>query len=231
MHSKTEQDGCNGVGLWERFVRFGFRLLYHELAWSYDLIASLVSLGEWHTWRLTALDYLVGPRVLELGHGPGHLLTAMVTSGFRPVGLDLSHQMGRMARRRLHRSGFELSLVRAPAQSLPFPDNTFDSVVATFPTAFIVDPATLVGIARVLRPHGRLIIIAGARLKGRRPLTQFIEWLYLITGQRETIDAGFRKAQFATAGLSLRQVQVDLKRSQVFLLLAQRVDSNSGDKD
>jgi hypothetical protein len=101
--------------------------------------------------------------------------------------------------------------------------------LATFPTAYIVDPTTLVGIARVLRPDGRLIVVAGARLKGRRLVTRFVEWLYLITGQRETVDAGVWKAQFAAAGLSLRHVQVDLKRSQVFLLLAQR--ANSDDRD
>ena len=73
-----------------RVIKFGFHLLYHELAFTYDAVAWLVSLGQWQAWGRTALDRVRGPRVLEIGHGPGHLLIALARSGRQPIGIDLS---------------------------------------------------------------------------------------------------------------------------------------------
>ena len=141
--------------LWGTLLQLFFRLLYNELAWTYDLVAWCVSLGQWRTWGRTAIPYLRGERVLELAHGPGHLLAAMAGVGLEPVGLDLSAHMGRLAQRKLTRRGVAVPLVRARAQVLPFRDGCFDSAVATFPTEFILDLATLQEAARVLRsPEG-----------------------------------------------------------------------------
>lgn len=220
MVTPSEREPTERIGLWKRLVSFGFRLLYHELAWGYDLVAWLVSFGQWRAWRETALPHLVGQRILELGHGPGHLLVALAEGGFRSVGLDPSPQMGRLARRRLRRAGLALTLVRGRAQTLPFPSGAFDSVVATFPTPYIVDRATLAEVVRIVRPDGRLVIVAGARLTGRDPLSRLVEWFYFITGQRETTESW--EAPFAAVGLAVRRVQVEMKRSQVWLLIAER---------
>ena len=80
-----------------------FHLLYHQFAWAYDAVSAAVSLGRWCDWGMAALPFLSGPRVLELGHGPGHLLAAMAGGEWRVTGLDLSPQMGFLARRRLAR--------------------------------------------------------------------------------------------------------------------------------
>jgi len=141
--------------LWWAFLRLFFRLLYQECAWAYDLVAWLVSLGQWKAWTCTALRHLGGRRVLELAHGPGHLLVAMAAGGLDPVGLDLSPYMGRLARKRLRSAGVAVPLVRARAQALPFCDGCFDSAVATFPTEFILAPTTLRETARVLRSPQR----------------------------------------------------------------------------
>ncbi len=137
--------------LWWTFLRFFFRQLYNELACTYDLVAWVVSLGQWRAWGRTAIPHLPGKRVLELGHGPGHLLVAMAERGLTPVGLDLSPHMGRLAQRRLRRAQSSIPLVRAQTQDLPFSAGCFDSAVATFPTEFILNLATLREVARVLR--------------------------------------------------------------------------------
>jgi len=182
----------------------------------------MVSLGQWQKWVQTALSHIVGEQILELGHGPGHLLIALAERGFQPVGLDPSPQMTRTAHRRLRRAGLAENLVQSHAQSLPFPANSFDSVVATFPTPFIVEAETLREVARILRPGGRMVVVLGARLTGRDPLSRFIEWLYFITGQRETVEGDRWTTPFAAAGLQVRCIQVKMKRSQVFLLIADR---------
>jgi ubiquinone/menaquinone biosynthesis C-methylase UbiE len=217
--SANERDRAS---LWQRLLSSGFRALYHELAWTYDLVAWVVSLGQWQTWVQTALSHIAGEQVLELGHGPGHLLIALAEQGFHPVGLDPSPQMTRIAHRRLRRAGLAESLVQSHAQTLPFPANTFDSVVATFPTPFIVEAETLREVTRVLRPGGRMVVVLGARLSGRDPVSRFIEWLYFITGQREAVKGDSWKTPFAAAGLHVRGMQVKMKRSQVFLLIADR---------
>src|SRR5512136_136463 len=124
--------------------RLGFHLLYHELAFTYDAVAWLVSLGQWQAWGRSALDRVRGPRVLEIGHGPGHLLIALARSGrLRPIGIDLSPQMMRLAQQNIRRAGVSVSQVQCRVQALPFRSGEFDSVVSTFPSDYIADLATL----------------------------------------------------------------------------------------
>ena len=54
-------------------LRFFFYLLYHSFAFAYDLVAASVSLGRWKDWVLSVVPFIEGNRVLEIGHGPGHL--------------------------------------------------------------------------------------------------------------------------------------------------------------
>jgi len=157
-----------------------FGLFYTRLAWSYDAVAWGVSFGQWRDWGAAALPLLTGPRVLELGHGPGHLLAALAGRGYDVVGLDLSPQMGRLARRRTPGA----RLVRARAQAAPFAAGAFDGVLATFPTSYIIAPATVDAVYRLLRPGGRLVVVPETRLGGRGPLQAIVEWLYRVTGQR-----------------------------------------------
>ena len=64
LHVSPDSKVSSCSSLWKRLVSFGFRLLYHELAWSYDLVAWLVSCGQWQNWGRAALPYLVGECVL-----------------------------------------------------------------------------------------------------------------------------------------------------------------------
>ncbi len=122
--------------IWARLVRFGFHLLYNQLAWTYDLVSWLVSFGEWRDWQRAALPYVKGPDVLEIAHGPGHMLLALHEAGYRVLGLDLSPQMGRLSRRRLHKAGVQIPLLRAKAQNLPLRAQAVDTILVTFPTSF-----------------------------------------------------------------------------------------------
>jgi ubiquinone/menaquinone biosynthesis C-methylase UbiE len=207
--------------LWWAFIRLFFRLLYNEFAWTYDLVAWGVSLGQWTAWGCSALPHLLGERVLELAHGPGHLLEAMVEHSLAPVGLDLSPYMGRLAQRRLGQSGLIIPLVRARAQVIPCCSECVDSVVATFPTEFILDPATLREVARVLRPGGRLVVVAWAGLIGRDPLSRFIGWLYRVTGQGEP-PPGLGEKVLTQAGFVSRVVRERVGRSEVMLVVADK---------
>ncbi len=204
-------------------LRAFFRLLYREFAWTYDLVAWLVSLGQWTAWGRAAIPRLRGRRVLELAHGPGHLLVAMSRAGYAPVGLDLSPQMGQLARWRLRRFSRKdsirmLSLVRAQAQMLPFRSGAFDSVVSTFPTEFIADPATLCEVARVIEQGGRAVVVPGVMFNTSVP-ARLLEWLYRITGQQEPEPPGIASA-LAEAGLTLECEHERMGMVQVLIAVA-----------
>ena len=109
-------------GLWGRLVRFGFRLLYNELAWSYDMVSWAVSLGSWRRWQIGSLRFVTGRDVLEIAHGPGHMLSELSTRGFRVTGCDLSPAMGKQAKRRLQQAGLSgtIGLTRCHIPDFPF---------------------------------------------------------------------------------------------------------------
>jgi ubiquinone/menaquinone biosynthesis C-methylase UbiE len=214
------------VRLWWGLVRTFFRLLYGPFAWAYDGVAWLVSLGQWTAWGRVPVRYLKGPRLLELGHGPGHLLMTMAQDGLATVGLDLSPQMGRLARRRLRRAGLPARLVQARAQMLPFRDGAFSGVTATFPTEFILDPRTVREVTRTLSPGGNVAIVASARLTSRDPLSAFIEWLYSVTGQREPLP-GANDTVWKKSGLALRFEWVPVGRTQVLVAVGHPEVSSS----
>ncbi len=150
---------------WWRFVDWGFTQLYTNFAWAYDAVAWSVSGGQWIAWGKTALAWVEGPRVLEIGCGPGHLLVALAQAGHQPYAIDQSPHMLHLARRNLCRHGRVARLVQGQAQHLPWPANYFDSVVTTFPAGFALQPMTYAEVHRVLRPTGRFIMVCGAQMR------------------------------------------------------------------
>lgn len=125
--------------------------LYNELAWIYDPVSWLVSLGAWDTIRKQSLDLLIGPRVLEIGFGTGELLLELTRQQYAVFGLDSSQAMQRVVTRKTKRLNVSVPRVLATAQRIPFSDNTFDAVIATFPAGYIFDPQTWQETARVLQ--------------------------------------------------------------------------------
>jgi ubiquinone/menaquinone biosynthesis C-methylase UbiE len=158
-------------------------LLYHQFAWAYDLVAWIVSAGEWQDWVMSILGDFDGGRVLELGYGPGHLQAALHKKGASPVGIDASPQMAFLAFKRVLSLGFTPLLVNGYAQFLPFGSNCFDFLFASFPTNYILDPLTLSEAYRVLKPGGKFIVLPLARPAGDSLISIVLRWLFRLTGQ------------------------------------------------
>jgi ubiquinone/menaquinone biosynthesis C-methylase UbiE len=209
-----------------RFLRAFFYLLYHPLAWSYDLVAAVVSWGRWKAWVFSVLPYLEGPRVLELGHGPGHLQVALQSKGVITLGLDASRQMGQQAKKRLAKSELTPRLTLGYAQELPFADGVFDQIVATFPTEYIYEHATLAEIYRALQMSGTLVVLPAAWITGKRLSDRGTAALFKITGQAPEWDEKWLEP-FSKTGFQARAEIIRQKSWSLVIILAQKLPNQA----
>ncbi len=200
---------------------FAWRLLYDKLAFMFDFASEHVSGGRWKRWGRTSIYYVQGRRVLELGHGPGHLLVELKKAGYQPVGIDVSCGMGRLAARRLRHAGVEAPLVRCRAQILPFRANSFDAAVATFPTDDVLELNTLREVARVIPQGGCLVMVMGAQREGSQPDPYFVEWLKGIMGQDRN-EKDRKSPVFSRAGFRPRIDYQSVEGNPVILLIAEK---------
>ena len=110
-----------------------------------------------------AIESLLGDlsdaRVLDLGCGAATYGTRLAARGARVVGVDLSATMLELARERARTSGVALELLAADiGKPLPFADAHFDLVFTATALHYVLDlRAVMREVARLLRPHGRLL--------------------------------------------------------------------------
>jgi ubiquinone/menaquinone biosynthesis C-methylase UbiE len=102
--------------------------------------------------------------VLEIGGGTGANLAHY---GGSVASLTITEPEAAMLKRlqtRVRAQAPEALVMRAPAEDLPFEDETFDTVVSTLVLCGVDDqPRSLREIRRVLRPEGRLLFLEHVR--------------------------------------------------------------------
>ncbi|HLO30469.1 MAG TPA: methyltransferase domain-containing protein [Anaerolineales bacterium] len=225
-------------------LRLFFRLLYHQFAFTYDLVAAAVSFNRWKNWIISVIPFIEGQRILEIGHGPGHLQRVLRNRNLIVIGIDESAQMGRLARRNLmargsspaqissssaspqnaaqfHSAYTQINLTRGVAQYLPFSNESFDTVIATFPTEYITDPNTLAEVRRCLIDGGRLIVLPVSL-----PKNPFLDWLFKVTHQSpvEALEVvrSRLKEPFVVAGFQTVVETLDVKSGILLVVLARK---------
>src|SRR4051812_43507065 len=132
------------MGLWEKVFAAG-----------YDRFMAGTEKAGLHDMRRELLTSARG-RTLELGAGPGANVDLSPAGVTELVLADPAEPMAK----RLEAKYPHVTVVRAPAESLPFDDDSFDTVVSTLVLCTVVDPErTLAEIERVLKPDGQLLFL------------------------------------------------------------------------
>lgn len=103
-----------------------------------------------------------GARILDLACGAGRHSVELAKRGYRVTGYDLSRPLLAEARRAARREGVRLTLVHGDMRELAYVGR-FDAVLSLF-TSFgyfdrpSEDERVVAGIARALRPRGKLLV-------------------------------------------------------------------------
>ncbi len=140
----------------------------------------------WFNWVFDKLSVLPeNARILELGCGPGYMWKACVQripAGWNITLSDLSPGMVDAAWRNLVVTGRTFKFEQIDAQSIPYPDETFDTVIANHMLYHVPDrKKALSEIRRVLKADGRFF----AATNGDRHLKEIGAWLSRATNKND----------------------------------------------
>ena len=140
------------------------RRIFSPIASGYDrpaLVLSLFQYRRWHRFLVSRLDLPPHPRVLDMATGTGAIaLDLLARTDAVVTGADITRPMLLQAQRRADgRFGRAeaLQLLQCSAEAPPFADQSFDAITFAYLLRYVSDvPATLGGLARLVRPGGTM---------------------------------------------------------------------------
>nr|WP_034658667.1 class I SAM-dependent methyltransferase [Robertmurraya massiliosenegalensis] len=138
---------------------------YNRISSIYEVMDKMIK----DTWRLNLLSQVSG-EVLEVGIGTGTNLLYYPKHIHSLTGVDFSSGMLNHANEKVKRGNFPypIELIDADIQNLPFPDNTFDSIVSTCVFCSVPDPIKgLKEIRRVCKPTGKIYMLEHMRSENK----------------------------------------------------------------
>lgn len=165
----------------------GIRDMFNRIAPRYDLLNRLLSLGIDRRWRRFAVGQLVippGGRVLDIATGTGDValeIGRQTSATVQVVGSDFTQGMLVLGKEKIAGSPYHdrITLVNAPCESMPHPDQMFDGITIAFGIRNVVDRQKgLCEMARVLKPGGRAVILEFAT--PRNKLFRAIYFFYFL---------------------------------------------------
>jgi ubiquinone/menaquinone biosynthesis C-methylase UbiE len=105
-------------------------------------------------------DDMTGQVAIELGCGTGYGSAWMCRRGAEVVGIDPSDRQLDTARRLADEHGLAIEFIHGVAESVPYPDSSFDFALSEYGAAIWADPYVWIPEAhRLLRPGGTLAFL------------------------------------------------------------------------
>jgi SAM-dependent methyltransferase len=121
---------------------------------------------KWGIWGIPEAEVsllperLDGKDAIELGCGTGYVSAWLARRGARVVGIDNSPKQLETARRLQERHDLEFPLLLGNAETVPYPDASFDFAISEYGAALWADPYVWIPeAARLLRPGGELVFL------------------------------------------------------------------------
>jgi demethylmenaquinone methyltransferase / 2-methoxy-6-polyprenyl-1,4-benzoquinol methylase len=157
------------------------RGVFDSVAGKYDVMNDLMSMGLHRAWKAYAVavaNVREGDRVLDIAGGTGDLAKAFAKkAGARGtvVHTDINEAMLRQGRNRLLDDGLVLPTAICDAETLPFPNDSFDLVSVAFGLRNMTHKErALAEMSRVLRTGGRLLVLEFSKVA--QPLAKAYDW-------------------------------------------------------
>jgi ubiquinone/menaquinone biosynthesis C-methylase UbiE len=185
---------------------------YHRLSRWYDLLVG-ASEKKYRNLGLQRLEARPGERILEIGCGTGQAilsLAAAVGPTGLVCGLDLAAGMLAVSHARVGRAALadRVALLQGDAAGLPYAAGSFDAIFMSFTLELLDTPEIPLVLQRcrtVLRPDGRLVVVALARQPGTA--VAIYEWLHdrlpvLVDCRPIYARAALREAGFQIGAIS-----------------------------
>lgn len=120
----------------------------------------------WGIWQIPESEVgllpndLRGKDVIELGCGTAYVSAWLARRGAHVVGIDNSAAQLVTARRLQREHGLEFPLIHGNAESVAYPDESFDFAISEYGACLWADPYRWVPEAsRLLRPGGQLVFL------------------------------------------------------------------------
>lgn len=138
---------------------------YNRVSKVYDSMDKMIR----EDWRRDLLNLASG-KVLEAGVGTGANLASYPDSIQSLTGVDFSSEMLKYAKQKASRlnAPYNIELIEADIQELPFPDNTFDTIVSTCVFCSVPDPVHgLKELRRGCKPDGQILMLEHMRSENR----------------------------------------------------------------
>jgi len=149
--------------------------MFGRIAARYDLVNSLLSLGQHRRWKRVAAEACrvrAGGLALDVCAGTGDIALALSRRGARAAALDFSAEMLAIGRRKAR--GGPALLVQGDALALPFREGAFEAAAIGFSLRNVASVPRLLGeMRRVVRPGGWVV-----SLETSQPPSPLVRGLY-----------------------------------------------------
>lgn len=139
--------------------------MFSDIAFRYDFLNRLLSLGIDQTWRREAVRVVLetSPRdILDVATGTADLAIALKRAlpHARVIGLDFAEPMLEIGRKKAREQGLDIPLLKGDGMSLAYPDASFDVVTIAYGLRNFSDRQQgLNEFYRVLKAGGRLVVL------------------------------------------------------------------------
>ncbi len=132
---------------------------FKEVYSTYDTVVRITTFYQDDRWK-NHIIRLVPPssKILDLACGTGILTLLLKDKAPNIYGIDIVYKNLCIAMNKVKSGGYTIELVNADAESIPFKDDTFDVITASYLSKY-VDPYTLISeCKRVLKDNGTIIL-------------------------------------------------------------------------